>query len=160
MPQRQYAVRLEPLLAQAAAYARSILRHRDDAEDAVQQAALRGFERVHTYDENRPFKGWWFAILRNCCVDAMRRSKSAVTQGLEGIELPASPLPDPFDWEPLNEALSRLSEDHREILRLRYFAELNYRELAETLNIPQGTVMSRLYLARKALRAQLSGEPT
>ena len=160
MQHRQYAVLLKPLLTQAAGYARSILRNRDDAEDAVQQAALRGFERIHTFDENRAFKGWWFAILRNCCVDLMRRSKSAATQSLDGIDLPASSSPDTSDWERLNSAMSRLSEDHREILRLRYFADLNYRELAETLDVPQGTVMSRLHLARKALRAQLLGDET
>jgi RNA polymerase sigma-70 factor, ECF subfamily len=160
MQPRQYAVLLEPLLTQAAGYARSILRNRDDAEDAVQQAALRGFERIHTFDENRPFKGWWFAILRNCCVDLMRRAKSGAMQGLEGIDLPTSPPPDISDWEQLSSAMSRLSEDHREILRLRYFADLNYRELAETLDVPQGTVMSRLHLARKALRAQLFGGET
>lgn len=158
MQHRQYAVLLEPLLTQAAGYARSILRNRADAEDAVQQAALRAFERIHTFDENRPFKGWWFAILRNCCVDLMRRSQSAATQGLEEFDLPASPPPETLDWQQLNGALSRLSEDHREILRLRYFADLSYRELAETLGIPQGTVMSRLHLARNALRAQLGDE--
>lgn len=155
MQLQQYAVLLEPLLTQAAGYARSILRNRADAEDAVQQAALRGFERIHTFDENRPFKGWWFAILRNCCVDLLRRSKSAAAQGLEEVDLPASPSPETLDWQQLNSAMNRLSEDHREILRLRYFADLSYRELAETLGIPQGTVMSRLHLARNALRAQL-----
>lgn len=157
MGERRYAVLLEPLLAQAAGYARSILRNRDDAEDAVQQAALRAFERIHTFDESRPFKGWWFAILRNCCVDLLRRSKSATTQSLEGIDLPSPPPPDTSDWEQLNAAMARLSDDHREILRLRYFADLNYRELAETLGIPQGTVMSRLHLARSALQTQLAG---
>ncbi len=121
----------------------------------MQQAALRGFERIHTFDDRRPFKGWWFAILRNCCIDAMRRSRSVTTQSLDGIDLPAPSASDAVDWEQLNAAMSRLSEDHREILRLRYFAELNYRELAESLGIPPGTVMSRLYLARKALHVQL-----
>jgi RNA polymerase sigma-70 factor, ECF subfamily len=158
MQHQQYAVLLEPLLTQAAGYARSILRNQDDAKDAVQQAALRGFERIHTFDESRPFKGWWFAILRNCCIDMMRRSRSATTQSLCGIDLPAPPLRDTLDWEQLNAAMSRLSEDHREILRLRYFADLNYRELAESLGIPQGTVMSRLHLARKSLQAQLAGD--
>jgi RNA polymerase sigma-70 factor, ECF subfamily len=157
MQHRQYAVLLEPLLVPAG-YARSILRNRHDAEDAVQQAALRGFERIGTFDESRPFKGWWFAILRNCCIDMMRRSMPVTTQSLDGVDLPVPSPADSFDWEQLNSAMCRLSEDHREILRLRYFADLSYRDLAESLGIPQGTVMSRLHLARKALQAQLAGD--
>lgn len=155
-PEEQYARLLEPLLPQAASFARSILRNRDDAADAVQQAALRGLERIRTFDTNRPFKGWWFAILRNCCIDIIRRSRAAHTEDVENLDAPADSSSDTSDWEHLSRAMSRLPEQHREILRLRYFADLGYRELAESLGIPAGTVMSRLYLARKALQAQLT----
>jgi len=154
----QYARLLEPLLRQAAGYSRSILRDRLDAQDAVQQAALRGLERIHTYDSNRPFKGWWFTILHHCCVDTLRQSKVAMTASLERYDPPDSAEADANDWERLSMAMTRLSEDHREILRLRYFADLSYVELAEALNIAQGTVMSRLHLARKALKAQIPEE--
>ena len=157
-PSGRYALLLRPLLTQAAGYARSFLGNRADAEDAVQQAALRGLERLDTYDESRPFKGWWFAILRNCCVDEIRRSRSTLAGTLDGIDLPAAAPVDALDWKELTRAMNRLSEDHREILRLRYFADLSYRELAECLHIPSGTVMSRLHLARKALQAQLPGD--
>ncbi len=156
MAEPQYALLLQPLLSQAAGYARSILRNRDDAADAVQQAALRGLERIHTFDASRPFKGWWFAILRNCCIDVLRRSRSAPTENLENLEGAHHAPADPADWEQLSAAIGRLPEHHREILQLRYFADLSYRELAESLSIPQGTVMSRLHLARRALQNQLT----
>lgn len=159
-PEKQYALLLEPLLPQAAAYARSILRNRDDAADAVQQAALRGLERIRTFDAERPFKGWWFAILRNCCIDTIRRSKATRAEDLESLETPEDSGPGASDWEHLSRAMRRLPEPHREMLRLRYFADLSYRELAESLGIPLGTVMSRLYLARKALQAQLIQDET
>lgn len=158
--EEQYALLLEPLLPQAAGYARSILRNRDDAADAVQQAAMRGLERMDTFDVGRPFKGWWFAILRNCCIDMVRRSRAAQTENLENLDVPADSPPDARDWEQLSLAMSRLPEHHREILQLRYFADLSYRELAESLGIPLGTVMSRLYLARKALQARLTQDET
>ena len=65
---------LRPLLGQAAGYARALLGNRADAEDAVQHAALKGWERLAQYDDAQPFKGWWFGILRNGCLDHLRRS--------------------------------------------------------------------------------------
>jgi RNA polymerase sigma-70 factor (ECF subfamily) len=146
-----YERALRPLLGQAGAYARAVLRNRPEAEDAVQQAALKGWERLGQYDAARPFKGWWFAILRNCCLDVLRRAKASRTQGLDGIDPPAPDEPGAFDWQRLVDGLAQLSEPHREILQLKYFGELSYDEIAESLDIPKGTVMSRLHLARKAL---------
>jgi RNA polymerase sigma-70 factor (ECF subfamily) len=59
------------------------------------------------------------------------------------------------DWEEMAIALERIPREHETILRLRYFASLSYREIAENLNIPHGTVMSRLHYARKALAAEM-----
>jgi RNA polymerase sigma-70 factor (ECF subfamily) len=152
---KAYARALEPLLPQAGGYALSILRNRHDAEDAVQTAALRGLERLTGFDDTRPFKGWWFAILRNCCIDIVRRSNRVRFTALDG-EIAAPPAaPENQDWGRLDRAIAAISPQHREIVRLRYFAELSYREIAEALAIPTGTVMSRLYLARKALAARL-----
>lgn len=149
---------LRPLLGQAAGYARAVLRSRHEAEDAVQQAALKGWERIGQYDAARPFRGWWFAILRNCCLDALRRAKGARTQGLDGVDPPGLGEPEAFDWRRLDDGLAQLSEPHREILRLRYFGELSYDEIAAALSIPKGTVMSRLHLARKALAGRIGKE--
>jgi RNA polymerase sigma-70 factor (ECF subfamily) len=154
----RYARELKVVLAQAGGYARALLRDRDAAEDAVQQAALRGWERIAQYDEARPFRGWWFAILRHCCIDMRRRAGASPTQRLGDLDPPA-PTPDAApDWERLDAAIALLSADHHEILRLRYYGDLSYAELAEALSIPKGTVMSRLHLARKALAALLREE--
>ena len=152
---RDYARAIEPLLAQAGGYARSILKSRDDAEDAVQTAALRGLERIGSYDQARPFKGWWFAILRNCCIDSLRRARRRPVSPLEGdVADERISAPEP-DWDGLDRALASLSDIHRQIVRLRYFGELSYAEIAEALSIPAGTVMSRLHHARQALAAHL-----
>ena len=148
-----YAALLTPLLGQAGAYARTLLRHKQDAEDAVQQAALRGLQRMDTFDRARSFKAWWFTILRNCCIDALRAARAHPTQALGDDDVLAAPVPEPGGWEALSRALATLSRGHKEILQLRYFGQMSYAELAQTLDIPLGTVMSRLHLARRALAA-------
>ena len=157
--QADYARALRPLLGQGAGYARSLLRDRHDAEDAVQQAALRGLQGLDSYDTARSFKGWWFAILHHCCIDLMRQARARRTEPLEGHE-PEQPGGEaPLHWWELDAAIAALSPVHREILRLRYFGELSYAELAETLGVPPGTIMSRLHLARKALSAHFKEAP-
>ncbi len=155
---RAYDRELRPLLGQAAAYARALLKNRDDAEDMVQQAALRGWERIGQYDEARPFKGWWFAILRNCCFDVMRHRTKNRADSLGGVDPADDREAGPLDWESLEAGLARLTPAHREILRLKYYGALSYVDLAEALGIPKGTVMSRLHLARTALAAHLLEE--
>lgn len=150
---QDYARLLEPLLRQAGGYARSILRNRHDAEDAVQTAALRGLERLSSFDARRPFKGWWFAILHNCCIDKLRQAKRQPADQLDTDIAEQSGETAP-DWERLDRALALLHDGQREILRLRYFGELRYAEIAEVLDIPIGTVMSRLHAARLALSAR------
>jgi RNA polymerase sigma-70 factor (ECF subfamily) len=150
----EYGQLLEPILGQSAAYARSIVRHRADAEDAVQQAALRGLARLATYDPARSFKAWWFAVLRHCCLDAVRSRRFVVLRADVGD--PADPANvRNEDWEAMALALEKIPREQAAILQLRYFAELSYREIAESLNLPQGTVMSRLHYARKTLAAEM-----
>jgi RNA polymerase sigma-70 factor (ECF subfamily) len=148
-----YARELRPLLPRAGAYA-----NRADAEDAVQAAALRGLERLRTYDPARPFKGWWFAILRNGCLDQLRRRRTARLAPMTG-DYPAAEPEAGFDWRRLDHGIAALSAPHQEILRLRYFGDLSYAELAEALQVPAGTVMSRLHAARQALAALVKEEP-
>ena len=154
----EYERELGPLLGPAAGYAHALLRNRHDAEDAVQQAALRGWERIAQYDAARPFRGWWFAILRNCCTDILRKRAAPDAHPLNDLDPPSQHSSESFDWEKLEQAMHRLSEAHSEILRLKYHGGLSYDDMAEALNIPKGTVMSRLHLARKALARTLNEE--
>jgi len=88
----------------------------------------------------------------------MRGAASHRMQGLDGIDPPAPDEPEPLDLQRLFAGLAQLSEPHRQILQLKYFTVLSYEEIAETLDIPKGTVMSRLHLARKALAARIGKE--
>lgn len=154
----EYGCLLEGVLAQAAGYALSILRNRADAEDAVQQAAMRGLERLVSYDPRRPFRGWWFTVLRHCCIDLLRSRRAHV--GLDHAELGVSASSTASAWQDLADVLGRLDLQQAEILRLRYFGGLTYEELSHALAIPKGTVMSRLHYARKALASEMKGSET
>ena len=151
-----YGRLIESVLKQAAGYALSILRNRADAEDAVQQAALRGLERLDIYDPGRPFKGWWFTVLRHCCIDISRSLRHHVS--LDRADCDAARSENPTDWQDLAESLDRLEPQQTEILRLRYFGGLTYDELSGALAIPKGTVMSRLHYAKKALAAEMKDQ--
>jgi len=129
-----------------------ILGRREDAEDAVQEAAIKGFQAFARYDPSRPFKGWWFTILRNCCRDLMRRRQSRpATVSIEHASLPPQMSPSADEYHDLRLTMDQLSQAHREILELRYFGGCSYREIASVLGLPEGTVMSRLHAARLAL---------
>jgi RNA polymerase sigma-70 factor, ECF subfamily len=142
---------VQPLFEQAAGYAYSILGNHADAEDAVQDALWKGYRGLRGYDRDRPFKGWWFAIVRNCCLDILQRRTRTKNVPVEQAHRVAARAAE--DAEPLREALAKLTPILSEILQLRYFGGCTYREIAEALAIPPGTVMSRLHAARQALAA-------
>jgi RNA polymerase sigma-70 factor, ECF subfamily len=146
-----------PLLERAAGYAWSIVRNREDAEDALQEALARAYRALGSYDPARSFKAWLFAIVRHCCLDLLRRR--ATRPALVALD-PDDPPTVAHDnsaqreeRDALHWALAQLPPTHREILELRYFGDCSYHEIAEGLGIPEGTVMSRLHAARKALAA-------
>jgi RNA polymerase sigma-70 factor (ECF subfamily) len=150
---------LRPLLRQSAAYAVSYLRDRKDAEDAVQQAALQAWARRAPFDSRRPFKAGWYAILRNHCLDALRtRKRAPIAVGCDDLDLSSPADEGALDRRALETAMEKLPEMQREVLRLRYFGDLTYHELAQLLDIPMGTVMSRLHMARKALSVLMTKE--
>ncbi len=74
--EERFEQRIKPLLDRAAAYAYAIVHHREDAEDVLQEAAIKGFLAFESYDPSRPFKCWWFVIIRNCCRDLLRGKRT------------------------------------------------------------------------------------
>ncbi len=152
---------IEPLLGLAGGYAYSIVRNREDAEDAVQEAALKAFKAVGRFNRSMSFKGWWFAIIRNSCIDLLRGKNSRTPGcGVEPDELACEGQHVREQMERGEEliwAMSQLTPLQREILELRYFGDCSYEEIATALSIPKGTVMSRLHQARQALAMVYQG---
>ena len=137
----------------------------DDARDALQDAFVKTWQNLSRFDLKRRFAPWFFQILRNQCRDAVRSRKvrfnlEALDQGLE--MKPGNPEGGPERRAERKAAkallwkgLERLSEDHREILVLKEIEGFRYGEIARILTIPEGTVASRLFHARRALAAEL-----
>lgn len=135
------------------------------ARDAVQEAFVRAWEGLDGYDADRPFGPWFFGILRNRCRDLARSEgarrererRAAGDRGTvgagrrDGRRRSERREARREVWE----ALDRLSEAHREVLVLKELQGFSYAEIAEILDVPDGTVASRLYHARDALREAL-----
>lgn len=158
-----------PYLGASYNLARWLLRSHQDAEDAVQEAYLRAFRKYDQYSGDGG-ASWMLRIVRNCCLTQLgRRANSANVVHLDSVTNLAErvmaetalhdrePLPDAnliasSERAALRAALFKLPQEHREIIVLREFESLTYREIAEVVAIPVGTVMSRLSRARKQLR--------
>jgi len=153
-----------PHLDAAYRFARWLSASPSDAEDIVQDAVLRafrGFDALRCADA----KPWLLAIVRNCHATTIRRQRATVAlpeedDARDGHAMIAT-TPDPesasirSDHERLlDRVMSTMPEVHREILILREVEELDYREIATVLNVPIGTVMSRLARARAALKTR------
>lgn len=136
-----------------------IVRRHDVAEDVAQEAFLRGYQALDRFELGRPFGPWIARISANLAFNHVR-SPRAREQELpqEHGEMPSGqegPLETLLDREAsavLSEALAGLPGEQRAVFTLRVFEELSYQEIAETLGISAGTVMSRLSRAREKLR--------
>ena len=147
--------------------AHRMLGNYEDALDATQNAFIRAYEGLDSYDPNRRFFSWIYRIVVNECLNA-RRGRRPVEPVSEALE--ADPADGPFEnveaterSETIEAALVKLSEDHRLVVVLRHFADLSYSEMSDALGIPEKTVKSRLFEARQRLgellRLQPGGHP-
>ncbi|MHC4547690.1 MAG: RNA polymerase sigma factor [Planctomycetota bacterium] len=150
--------------ARAMAVARRILQDAALAEDVAQEAFVRAFRAIRRFKLSEPFYPWLYRILRNVCLTKLKLRRRRAETSLDAEEAPpvAAPRSDPAAAASRKElratidaAMVQLSEPHREILHLSHFEELSYKEIAACLDIPIGTVMSRLWAARQALKKVL-----
>ena len=133
----------------------------EDARDLSQEAFVKVYQARARFDEERPFYPWFYRVLRNHCLNFLRRGRVEVSIDNENSHREiASPQPTALEDMESEErrrivraAVARLSDDHREIIVLKNFKDCSYKEISEILDIPMGTVMSRLFYARQALRA-------
>ena len=151
-----------PLFDQLYNFAHWLAQNREEAEDLVQETyakALRGFS---SYAPGTNFRAWMYRILRNTFVTSRTGLKATMTVPLDqddgdpiaaDTQTPEAILIDRSNQQLLHSALEELPLHFREILLLCEVEELSYQDIAETLTVPIGTVMSRLSRARAALRA-------
>lgn len=131
-----------------------------DAEDLTQQTFLAAQSHLSQLRDERLAKSWLCTILRRCFLKSARKATTSRLSSLESMEEIEGRIPEvsPFDPEALQAALNSLPEEFRTPLILFYFQEFSYKEIAEQLQTPVGTVMSRLSRGKTYLRRALSKE--
>lgn len=147
---------VEQYQAEAIGHTISILGNREDALDAVQEAFINAYQALERFDLTRRFYPWFYIILRNCCYKlAAGRQKREMSDSDELIMLAPTASIGPEETMLLERAMFELKDEERELITLKYLDGLSYEELAERLDVPLGTIMSRLYHTRKKLREKL-----
>ncbi len=149
-----------------------MVNNRDDAEDLTVEAFGKAFKRLHQYTPDYAFSTWLFKIASNNCIDFIRKKKKNLysidseQENEEGdqiaIDIKAGNL-DPEEKvmkkqkiDRMREVVDQLKPKYRELVKLRYFEEYSYDEIADELDLPLGTVKAQLYRAREFLHNIIS----
>ncbi|NOX88398.1 MAG: RNA polymerase sigma factor [Calditrichaeota bacterium] len=137
-------------------------KNHEDALDLSQEAFYRAYRSLGDFDSSRSFYSWFYRILKNLCINFVNKHKRTVRmdETMQQIFRDWDDYPDEvFEKNERSEiiwkALSQLNEKDREIIVMKDFNEFSYQEIADALEIPLGSVMSRLYYARKRLLKKL-----
>ena len=141
-----------------------VLKDYQEAFDVTQEVFIKAMRERRFFDEDFKMKAWMFRVTSNLCFNMVRdrRRRGAI---LETFPQPRATEADQIDrvfaeerQDTILEAMARLTANHREILALRYEEEFTTAEIADILAIPEGTVKSRLYHARRRLREIMQGD--
>ena len=126
-----------------------------DAEDLVQQVFLVAHQKLDQIRDAQSVRAWLFTVLRNCYLKRRRKEIGLPLADLDVGSLPEEPPVESFDSEALQAAINALDDEFKIVVLMFYFEQYSYREIAEQLEIPLGTVMSRLSRAKAHLRRRL-----
>jgi RNA polymerase sigma-70 factor (ECF subfamily) len=155
-------------------YARafSMMRNEDDAFDLSQEAWIKGWQRLKQFQGDSSFATWMTRITINLCLDLMRKQKRQRAESIEqmseetgGVERqmpvittnPTEGLERSELRKRIDQAMTQLSEAHRTVLILHEFEELEYKAIAKVMKCSLGTVMSRLFYARRRMASLMAG---
>jgi len=155
-------------------YARafSMVRNEEDAVDLSQEAWVKGWQRLNQFQGESSFATWMTRIVINLCLDQLRKQKRVKSESIDQMEEDSGgverqmPVLNPNPTENLergelrvriDKALAQLSYEHRTVLILHEFEELEYKLIAKKMGCSIGTVMSRLFYARRKMASLLAG---
>lgn len=162
-PSAEMIALVEPLIPALRRYARALLRDREDADDLVQDVLERALVRWHQRRRSASVRAWLFTILHNLAMDRLRqRARRGTAETLDAV--PEAQLAHPAGQESavaradILTLVAALPEEQRSVLLLIAVEDLSYAEAATVLDVPQGTIMSRLSRARERLRRMMEGE--
>lgn len=153
---------LADLLPRLRRFARAITRHREDADDLVQLAVERALVRCDQWQPGTRLDSWVFRIMKNAWIDEVRaraRRDELFAPEEAGEHVGDAVMERQTDMMAVQQAMATLNDDQRLVVGLVLVEGLPYKEAAEVLDIPIGTLTSRLARAREALQAALQGGP-
>jgi len=151
--------RLVELIPRLRRYARALVGDRATADDLVQDTLERAWAKLHLYRRGTDLRAWLFTVMHNVHVNRVRSARPTDTLDDEMPELAQrATQPDALLVRDLDRSIGRLPADQRAVLLLVTLEDMSYEEVARTLGIPIGTVMSRLSRARDKLRGMLLGQ--
>lgn len=167
-----FKILVERYQGRAMALALNIMRNRQDAEDVVQESFVKAYLALKTFEMNSSFYTWLYRIVHNMAIDykrkLQRQSKYEVDTQIETDDgtisfQPAAPAQNQPDRQfsskeglvVLKDAFEQLSPDQQEVLRLREFDGCSYKQISKALGVSEGTVMSRIFYARKKLQESI-----
>ena len=157
-----FAERLVEEIPHLRRYARSLTCDAEHGDDLVQDCLHRAWSRMHLWQQDGNTRAWLFTIMHNIFVNDIRKAQRLAPT--EPLELRQHATVGQSDGDramlmrDLEQALAQLRADHREVLILVGVEQMSYQEVADLLDIPLGTVMSRLHRARSKMRDWMNGE--
>lgn len=160
-PSTQMRDEVVALLPRLRRFARTLTRDRSDADDVVQIAVERALVRHEQWRPGSRLDSWLFGIVRNAWIDEVRaRSRRSAVFAPEeaGAQVGSTATDEDLDMRAIRNALFELPEDQRVVVSLVLIEGLSYQEAADALEIPMGTVTSRLARGRATLQTQLAQE--
>lgn len=144
--------------SQAIGHALALLGNLPDALDAVQDSFVAAYQALGRFDASRRFYPWFYTILRNRCYRVLTSRERHSATDIDDVQLLAPPADEALGDESaaVEHVLKELAPEDRELLVLKHLDGLTYDELAQRLGVPAGTVMSRLYHARRRFREKFT----
>lgn len=149
-----------------------MVRNEEDAEDLTQEAFTKAFASIHNFDAKYSFSTWLFRIATNNCIDFIRKKKlqtlsihasnsesgnsSGVTDVKDEDMNPNEQMLSDQRKKIVHDAVEKLSPRYKQLIQLRFFQELSYEEIADTLELPLGTVKAQLHRAKDLLNQMMN----
>lgn len=147
-----YQAIVERYMKRAYYIALGFVRNPQDALDISQEAFIKAFRRIKSFDIERPFFPWFYKLIKNFCLDHLKRRSRIQEVPLEEDRVLKEEHEDREMKEVLWMGIESLPVEQREAIILRYFQQLSYQEISEVMGKPVGTVMSSLFYAKKKLK--------
>ena len=160
MPDMEQGSQIAACIPRLRRYARALVNDRTAADDLVQDTLERAWTKIQQFRVGTDLRAWMFSIMHNVHLNQVRSRREAVSFDEEAHDVwQRATQDDALEMRDMDRAMQALPVEQREVLLLVALEDLSYEEVAKTLGIPLGTVMSRLSRGRERVRSLMNGTP-